>query len=161
MSSMQLTPAVTARREQALQIAVAVAAALVASEIMTLHKFIGGWVRKGNIASWYYWTFQLVLMIVFASIAMRPRVTRQPALFIIVGAGAGYLVSFLLSLVSWFVSLGGLLQGVERLRPLGFSAAVDLSLWTPLILLSPVFGILPAACYLLLGKLRFFHLRPS
>jgi len=161
MSSMQLSPAVTGRREQALQIGMAVAVALVASEIMALHSFIDGWVRKGNIASWYYWTFQLALMIVFASIAMRSRVTRQPALFIIVGAGVGYLVSFLLSLVSWFGSLGGFLQGVERLRPLGFSAAVELSLWTPLILLSPVFGILPAACYLLLGKLRFFHLRPS
>ena len=159
MSSMQLSPAVMARR--ALQIAMAVAAALAASEIMTLHTFVERWVRKGNIASWYYWTFQFVLMIVFASIAMRSRVTRQPALFIIVGVGAGYLVSLLLSLVSWFGSLGGFSQGVERLRPLSISAAVELTLWTPLILLSPVFGILPAACYLLLGKLRLFRLPPS
>lgn len=157
MSSMQLSPAVTPKRAQALQIAVAVAGALVVSEILTLHTFINVWVRKGNIPSWYYWTFQLLLAIVFALIATRQRVTRHPIRFVLIGAGVGYGISFVVSLIGWVGSLGGFVQAVERLRPLGFSAAVELSLWTPLILLSPVLGILLFACYLLLDKLRFFH----
>lgn len=150
-------PAGTAKRVQALQIAMAVAGALVLAEILTLHSFIKGWVRKGNIPDWYYWTFQLVLAIVFAVSATRTRVTRRPALFVVIGAGIGYIVSFAVSLIAWFGSLGELTEAMDRLRPLGVGAVVELSLLTPLILLGPVLGVLPVVVYLLLDKLQFLH----
>ncbi|HEX7155338.1 MAG TPA: hypothetical protein VF618_27980 [Thermoanaerobaculia bacterium] len=147
---MQLSPAVTATppARRGLQLAIAVAGGLLLAEVTTLHAFVEGWVRKGNIPGWYYWTYQLLLAVVFIILASRKRGTGNALTFLLTGAVAGYVVSFVLALGAWMQSLGGAEPAISRLRPLGLRAAVELSLGTPLLLMAPVLGALPFACYL-------------
>jgi len=123
-----------------------IVATFAACEFSGVHSFIDRFVVKGNVASWYYWVFQVSICFLFAIIVAF--FNRAPALrLMLLGSVVGYVVSFALFNVSLISSNGGLSQMRKTWSQFGPITGLWLSATPPLILLAPLIGVLPFAFY--------------
>jgi hypothetical protein len=130
-----------------LSVLFSLATAWVAFEVVGLHDYIRHFSAKGNIPPWYYWVFQIGVAVCLLVIATHLRGRARPVVLSLNGLLIGYCLSFVIFHAALIFELGGPLSTAHRWAPLGVASSIALALLSPLILLSPVFGLLPFGIY--------------
>ena len=110
-------------------------------ELVGVRHYIARFESRGNTSTpYYYWYFQgaMVLILVIAGALKQER--RPVFAFAAIGAGVGYIVSFIVFHAALAAEMGSVHKLIESWSKLPTATIVSLMLLAPLILLAPVIG---------------------